>query len=753
MTKETAHHHRSSLKQKNKPFKGGSKSRSKSRGRIALTKQKSSSSSSHLNRQDRRNQHAQILQNKRQVLIQQRRLFSGRDGMPRLVVVMPVTQSARLDSHLCLNWTDVTFSERNKQNIHFLPCYRDDLDREEEDWAKRVIEATQIADCICFVASGQDEEFDSFGRLALTIIRAMGISSSAILLSDIDDNKSNSKSITTLKRFWSDRFTGEGISKSKIYLSNTFSNAESLERIEFERILCQQQLKGISWRNVRPYMVTDTIEVLSTPGATPMVKATGFIRGGKPFSANRLIHIPALGANFIINRVELASSLSPRSSGQNTISDMQVDKMVQIRDQVEAETLESERPIDPFSENALHQTGLDLIYDADNHDDFECNDEDLDAKKRLVKVPKGTCSYHAIWYEGEQQDGDANAGEYEEVIIDENEPSNEIIDGMELDSADHDAKYQEHQELQRNHRHFPDEVALDPRCSTKSRLQRYRGVQSLRTSQWHSKENLPFDYGRIFCLANYKHSRKVALEENDSPFVVGQRVALYIEGISEEIIRTHLNQQLTIFGLLKHEQKQSVLSFTFNRSKEFEGELRNKEELVAVIGPRKFIINPIFSEHTSLPLHKMLRIVDENLGMVVATIFAPIIFTPCPVLLFRRNRLGDSSLMMELVGTGSVLECNPNRIILKRITLTGSPFRVHKRAAVVRFMFSNPTDVNWFKPVELMTKAGARGHIRESLGTHGYMKCLFDRTIFHHDTVAMHLYKRVFPKWTTRSYC
>lgn len=127
-----------------------------------------------------------------------------------------------------------------------------------------------------------------------------------------------------------------------------------------------------------------------------------------------------------------------------------------------------------------------------------------------------------------------------------------------------------------------------------------------------------------------------------------------------------------------------------------------------------------------------------------ASFYAPVVFPPCRLLMSIQD---EGATTPELVAAGNVVNIDPKQLIIKRIILTGYPFRTNKSKAVVRFMFFRPEDIRWFKPVELSTKKGLRGHIMESLGTHGYMKCRFSTPVKQDDTVCMNLYKRVYPKW------
>ena len=101
---------------------------------------------------------------------------------------------------------------------------------------------------------------------------------------------------------------------------------------------------------------------------------------------------------------------------------------------------------------------------------------------------------------------------------------------------------------------------------------------------------------------------------------------------------------------------------------------------------------------------------------------------------------------LELIATGTVVAPDPARVVAKRAILTGHPYKIHKKVVTIRYMFFNAEDVSWFKALQLWTRRGRSGYIKESLGTHGYFKANFDAKINPQDSVGISLYKRVFPR-------
>ena len=106
---------------------------------------------------------------------------------------------------------------------------------------------------------------------------------------------------------------------------------------------------------------------------------------------------------------------------------------------------------------------------------------------------------------------------------------------------------------------------------------------------------------------------------------------------------------------------------------------------------------------------------------------APLTWGSVPALFFLPPTTTKNTL--SLIATGTSLPPDPSRVIAKRVILTGHPYKIHKKLVTVRYMFFNAEDVNWFKALQLWTKRGRSGYIKESLGTHGYFKATFDGRI------------------------
>ena len=122
-------------------------------------------------------------------------------------------------------------------------------------------------------------------------------------------------------------------------------------------------------------------------------------------------------------------------------------------------------------------------------------------------------------------------------------------------------------------------------------------------------------------------------------------------------------------------------------------------------GFRRVTIKPTFSVELNAAgkndKYKYMRFLRKDM-FIIATAFCPIIYSPCKLIVFTKENL-TTPVKMDIVATGVTMNPDPMKIILKRIILTGYPLKCHKKRATVRYMFFNPDDIKYFKPVEVYT--------------------------------------------------
>ncbi|XP_029303069.1 pre-rRNA-processing protein TSR1 homolog [Cottoperca gobio] len=801
--------HRAGIfKQKNKGHKHG-KHRTKgevereNKGRVSVTALTKKQRKEH-KRMDRRHKANQLRRNKKDMVLTEKRRLGTRDGPPHLVVVMSlhagvdagaVTKLLRAEGagglmhqEQCISGVSDSFGlllPRFKQRFTFLSLSTSDM--------HSLLDVAKIADSLVFVLDST-EGWDSYGDYCLSCLFAQGLPSHALVCQGVSDLpvKKRVESKRALSKITEIRFPD-----ARLYPLDSEQDGTLLLRH-----LGTQRQRKLGFRSRRSHLLAQ--HVTFTPnspaegtGGGPTGLGTlcvsGYVRG-RPLQVDRLVHISGHG-DFQLSQIDappdplplILTTARTAKSGKEGDFDM-LDggedeapvRVLMKADPSRRESLQAEAEVDPMAGEQTWPTETEIL-----------EAEEARKNKRVMKVPKGTSDYQASWIVEDEENGEIDE-ESSEEDDDDDDMLDEAMDGGDEDNMSQDPGSEEEEEEEeeeedeeeevcatertgvderydehideaaeeeglkryreaRSNEMFPDEVDTPLDVAARIRFQRYRGLKSFRSSPWDAMENLPLNFSRIFQFQSFERTRHRILAEaaaEEEGAMVGWYVTLHIIDVPSSVMESvQSGSPLMMVSLLPHEQKMSVMHLLVRRHPSNTEPIKSKEELVFHCGFRRFRASPIFSQHTSANKHKMERFLRPNAPTVVS-VYAPITFPPAGVLLFKQKNDG----IQDLVATGSLLSCNPQRVMLKRIVLSGHPLKINRRSAVVRYMFFNKEDIMWFKPVELRTKWGRRGHIKEALGTHGHMKCVFDNQMRSQDTLLMNLYKRVYPRWTYDPY-
>ena len=494
------------------------------------------------------------------------------------------------------------------------------------------------------------------------------------------------------------------------------------------------------------------------------LKITGYVRGKVPFDVHNLVHVPGIGTFPLkcIQSAHIPKILSGRTQKQSPQNKPEI-AMDGSSDEptllVEADPMKRES-LEMFATPDALEGEQNLVgFDEDHNLDEESDEEEAnrDAFQKGISRPTGWNDYQNAWLDAIGDEDIDDEHDHGELAFALNQKSHmSVVDPDDMDDANNitaderKALLEQRRSAQKDDLMFPDEVEINEGESAQERLARFRSLKSFRKSYWDPKENLPESYASIYHFSSFKATQGDVMadmkdlieaanihwdsnlskstedrddlmndqDDNQSLDEIlegcvpsGAYVTITLDEVTPSAAaRIKPSTLLVAVSLLPHENKVSVLHMGLSQTSQcdpcnVEGgspPVKSKDILTFRCGWRTWQGRPIFSQNNlNSDKHKFERFLPTDGAFFAASIFGPVTYTPCPVLVFRepcnqfQSADNGSHLVRkrEMIALGSMIGSDADRIIIKRVVLTGFPTRVHKRHATVKYMFYDPEDV------------------------------------------------------------
>eukprot|EP00392_Amoebophrya_sp_AT5.2_P003940 g3945.t1 len=232
---------------------------------------------------------------------------------------------------------------------------------------------------------------------------------------------------------------------------------------------------------------------------------------------------------------------------------------------------------------------------------------------------------------------------------------------------------------------------------------------------------------------------------HDDALPIGSYVRLVIENVPKlSVDALSLSKPLIVGGLLPGELKMGVMQLRVKNHRWAPRVLKSNDPILASIGWRRFQTLPIYSleDRNEKRIMRFLKYTPEHMHCQM-TFYAPL-HPPKTGCVLVKNMKNIANYRVS--ATGLVLEGNTDFNVVKKLKLTGEPYKVFKNTAFIKGMFNSDLEVNKALHAKLQTVSGIRGEIKKAEGTEGHFRATFEDRILMSDLVLLKSWVQVSPK-------